>query len=896
MNTESSLIVSDIENYFKFLNPNPKEIFTCVAMNATSDRVIQGFGTWFVCLKDILRDFPSMHAQYGATLHTTLNQTKLSGRKNKDIEGVRVLCVDLDHQTPSDTLKEIIGACAVQMVVESSPGKYHLYWRLDPSLLLCNWKEFQLGLAHKLGGDSNLSHIGHTIRVPGIPRICKDGSSYTPQIVWLCPPGECVALTYNDVLETFPRIFDWANEAQAAKNENRKQLRKPRATSDALKVGERKEGRNCTLFNLLFYSAMTSTALSPDLETEISAIAHDANSKFETPLPDDEVLRVIESACMRGLDARLNKEEMENEKLQLLTPVENDDSAYSSNDGGAVGSLDAHLKPEAPIHKTNGSHLVDAQPTTPKSVAGQPNSNDNMNGQAGVNGQPADSTTITVQQIRNAFDYDFTDPLLIDNRYTEQGIAARAAQKFKDYLLRVDRDFYAFNTERGLWVPQDTDRLTESLGFIHSATRDILHEPGFKTLFCMRGKKQDADKTRAAQERFMSIRLQTQSARLLRNLPSIREETSDIFDSQEELFYCANGVLNMITGELRPVKATDYLRAQSGIAYDPDAKCPWWEEYLSQVFAGNWNTQEIVDFIQEMFGYSLSGSISEQVLFLHSGDGCNGKSKVLSVLAYLAGEYGTYVDSDEIVRSAKTGFIRNTEKLGAKLEGHRVAIIDDIDVKTNWNESFVKTTTSPTIRARGEYERSRVIANHCTLHLGLNVAPAPDAENYGLLRRMCIIPYNVRFKPDAGMSNEIDRMIREEASGILAWAVRGYQRRLSHGGTLVYPTELLASLEEYREANFKLETIIEQLFSVPENENDGTWEYIPTLVNDVNKYLQMAGEGASVSAESLGRALKRIRGIQIKKIWNAERKNAFKAVFIKKHYETSETCSLKSII
>jgi len=51
------------------------------------------------------------------------------------------------------------------------------------------------------------------------------------------------------------------------------------------------------------------------------------------------------------------------------------------------------------------------------------------------------------------------------------------------------------------------------------------------------------------------------------------------------------------------------------------------------------NVSTLIAFIQRAVGYSLIGSVIEQVLFLCYGTGANGKSVFLTVLRYLAGDY-----------------------------------------------------------------------------------------------------------------------------------------------------------------------------------------------------------------------------------------------------------------
>src|SRR6185369_16309655 len=146
-------------------------------------------------------------------------------------------------------------------------------------------------------------------------------------------------------------------------------------------------------------------------------------------------------------------------------------------------------------------------------------------------------------------------------------------------------------------------------------------------------------------------------------------------------------------------RAEDYLTRKSDAVYDPEARCTYWENLLIQIFAENDNPDEMISFLQEVFGYSLTGSNSEQVLILHSGEGSNGKSRILYALQLLMGAYSERLESTALTKS-KTSVGKEIERVGAKIEGKRVVIIDDLDTKTQWNDGLVKALTDKTIICR----------------------------------------------------------------------------------------------------------------------------------------------------------------------------------------------------
>ena len=75
--------------------------------------------------------------------------------------------------------------------------------------------------------------------------------------------------------------------------------------------------------------------------------------------------------------------------------------------------------------------------------------------------------------------------------------------------------------------------------------------------------------------------------------------------------------------------------------FNPQAKCPNFDKFIKEVFGGD---GELISWIQRAFGYSLTGSVQEQVLFICYGTGANGKSTLLETISKILGDYSTNAD------------------------------------------------------------------------------------------------------------------------------------------------------------------------------------------------------------------------------------------------------------
>ncbi len=113
----------------------------------------------------------------GAGIFVTINQTDLHGRKAANIIKVRCYFADTDGAP----LKPIImaardGSVLPLMLIESSPGNYHVYWEA-----VCNLNEFrqvQVALAKKFATDKNVIDLPRVLRLPGFYHQKKKGGIY----------------------------------------------------------------------------------------------------------------------------------------------------------------------------------------------------------------------------------------------------------------------------------------------------------------------------------------------------------------------------------------------------------------------------------------------------------------------------------------------------------------------------------------------------------------------------------------------------------------------------------------------------------------------------------------------------------------------------------------------
>lgn len=239
--------------------------------------------------------------------------------------------------------------------------------------------------------------------------------------------------------------------------------------------------------------------------------------------------------------------------------------------------------------------------------------------------------------------------------------------------------------------------------------------------------------------------------------------SGEAFDADPWLLGVPNGVVDLRTGELRDGRPADCITMQTRTTYDPDARCPRWERFVASLFA---NDPDLAAFVQRAIGYSLTGITTEQALFLLYGTGSNGKGTLTNTLKRILGAYAWNMPFATVEFRDRAGIPNDI----AALDKRRFVIASETNDGQRLNEARVKALTGcDPITARflhGEFFTFEPVAK---LWLSLNHKPIVRDDSYGFWRRIRLIPFTQVFGNNPTLADEL----MAEASGVLAWAVRG---------------------------------------------------------------------------------------------------------------------------
>lgn len=376
------------------------------------------------------------------------------------------------------------------------------------------------------------------------------------------------------------------------------------------------------------------------------------------------------------------------------------------------------------------------------------------------------------------------EPVPIQENFTDLGNARRFV---RDHHLDVRNS----GGKRGWWLWDGTRWTRDDTGEVvryAKTTIRRLSEEGMR----LNGDDRDAMLKFAAKSeqanRIMAV------VQLAASEPEIFVDR-DAFDARPWLFNVQNGTLDLRTRELKRFNRDDLLTKIAPVHYDPKAKAPRWEQFVSEVMNGD---TELVDFVQRAVGYSMTGDIREQCLFFLYGQGRNGKSTFLEVLRALFGDFAQQSDFNTFLARKGEG-PRNDI---ARMRGARFVTAAETDGERSFDSAVLRMLTGgDTIVARRLFEEFNEFVPQHKIWLAANNKPLVKEHSEGFWRRIRIIPFTVRFAATTARKQDkaLKRKLERELPGILNWCLDGVTKWRTDG--LPVPAAVKQSTDEYREDN-----------------------------------------------------------------------------------------------
>ena len=305
--------------------------------------------------------------------------------------------------------------------------------------------------------------------------------------------------------------------------------------------------------------------------------------------------------------------------------------------------------------------------------------------------------------------------------------------------------------------------------------------------------------------------------------------TVDQWDANSWLLNTPGGVVDLLTGQVRPHSHYDYCTKIAGVSPDWRKPTPAWDRFLSRVMGGD---TELVSFLQRVCGYGLTGITREHALFFCYGTGTNGKSTFLNAISGCVGDYH-HVASMQTFTATKSDS-HPTDLAG--LVGARLVTAVETEEGKGWAEAKIKQLTGgDKISARFMRQDFFDFTPVFKLIIAGNHKPSLQSVDEAIRRRFHLIPFLVTIPKDE-RDDTLAEKLKTEWPGILAWMIDGclaWQRK-----GLNPPPAVLSATTAYFDAEDVMGAwLVEACFREPD-----AWGKSTELFRSYKAWAERAGE------------------------------------------------------
>ncbi len=274
------------------------------------------------------------------------------------------------------------------------------------------------------------------------------------------------------------------------------------------------------------------------------------------------------------------------------------------------------------------------------------------------------------------------------------------------------------------------------------------------------------------------------------------------FDTNKDYVCVGNGIIDLQSSKLLPFNKKEYITKQISVEYNKDAQCPLFLNFLSEILC---HDIEMVNFIKRLFGYALTGYITEQFFIIFQGNGANGKTTLMNTIMSIFGVYAKTTDPETITHQ-KYGH-SSTNDLAA-LNGARLLSVSENEKGMVIDEGRVKRMTGgEPIPCRFLFKEWFDLHPEFLIILSTNHEPIVQAHDDSIWRRIKKIVFNAKFEDDA-CDPDLEDKLKDESEGILSWIIEGSKEWYELG--LKVPDSVCFETDKYKDELDVVGEFIEQ--------------------------------------------------------------------------------------
>jgi len=305
----------------------------------------------------------------------------------------------------------------------------------------------------------------------------------------------------------------------------------------------------------------------------------------------------------------------------------------------------------------------------------------------------------------------------------------------------------------------------------------------------------------------------------------------DKFDQDISLFGCTNGVYDLKQQDFRPGQKDDLITVTTELDYlTGDEEGNFGLEHpkviaIEQFFRQIQPNDSVRKYLQLLLGSCLCGRNILEHVYILTGKGSNGKSKLLELLDYALGKHSASINI-----SYFTGKRPPSNQATPEVEAianARLVTASEAEEGERFNIDILKRASgNDKITYRGLHRPIRNMIPKFTLIFAVNHLPKLPPDGEALWRRVRVINFNSIFvnDPDPSKPNQyrkdynINEKLQEWKHAML-WLLLRWHHEFKEVGLKDIP-EVMEATQNYQTSQDPIKTWLDESIEVTTNEKD----------------------------------------------------------------------------
>jgi P4 family phage/plasmid primase-like protien len=233
-----------------------------------------------------------------------------------------------------------------------------------------------------------------------------------------------------------------------------------------------------------------------------------------------------------------------------------------------------------------------------------------------------------------------------------------------------------------------------------------------------------------------------------------------------------------------------YITKYVDIDYIPEARCPKFVEFLKEITLDN---MELVKFLALIGSLTLTRRL-EEIAFIFTGGGYNGKSTLVQVFLGILG-YNGYEGKEEVLNEIQNDLTPHLYNC----IGKTLIVIDDPRIKVINLQNLKSLVSTGNISIRTLYHRPIEIRKDFNIIICINGEPKFNEQTEGMYRRICIVGFDYKIPKEKAILDYHKILLSNEKHGIfnlLLTALKEYLSNVNKKKVMDYAPDVVKARTE----------------------------------------------------------------------------------------------------